>query len=141
MIQKKNTDLLIEPRVRDLSSTVFTNVDTIVSRGYREAEPYREYFRKLADSLDRIGIQKPIENIPGNQLFRIDKIEVTGNIFYTDNQIAGVLGISPGDRIDKDLIREKIDLLYGKSWFEKVKYRVTSRNDSMILAIDCIEHP
>jgi len=141
MIQKKITDLLIEPRVRDLSSTVFTNVDTIVSRGYRASEPYREYFRKLADSLDRIGIQKPIENIPGNQLFRIDKIEVTGNIFYTDNQIAGVLGISPGDRIDKDLIREKIDLLYGKSWFEKVKYRVTSRNDSMILAIDCIEHP
>ena len=141
MIQKKITDLLIEPKIRDLSSTVFTNVDTIVARGYRAAEPHREHFRKLADSLGRIGMQKPLENILGNQVFRIDKIEVTGNIFYTDNQIEGVLGISPGDRIDKDLIREKIDLLYGKTWFEKVKYRITSRNDSLILAIDCIEHP
>jgi len=141
MLQKEITDLLIEPKVRDLSSTVFTNVDTIVSRGYRAAEPFREYFRKLADSLGRIRMQKPLENILGNQILRIDKIEVIGNIFYTDNQITGVLGILPGDRIDKDLIREKIDLLYGKTWFEKVKYRITSRNDSMILAIDCIEHP
>lgn len=141
LIQKKIPDLLIEPRIRDLSSTVFTNIDTIVSRGYRAAEPYREYFRKLADSLGRIGMQMPLENILDNQVFRIDKIEVTGNILYTDNQIAGVLGISPGERIDKDHIREKIDLLYGKTWFEKVKYRITSRNDSLILSIDCIEHP
>lgn len=141
LIQKKIPDLLIEPKIRDLSSTVFTSVDTIVNRGYKAAKPYREYFRKLADSLDRIGMQKPLEDILGNQVFRINKIEVTGNIFYTDNQITGVLGIAPGERIDKDLIRGKIDLLYGKTWFEKVKYRITSRNDSLILTIDCIERP
>lgn len=139
--QKKIPDLLIEPKVRDLSSTIFTSVDTIVNRGYKAAMPYKEYFRKLADSLDRIGNQKPLENILDNQIFRIDKIEVNGNIFYTDNQITGVLGIAPGESIDKNLIRGKIDLLYGKTWFEKVKYRITSRNDSMILTIVCIEQP
>ncbi len=46
MIQKKITDLLIEPKVRDLSSTVFTNVDTIVSRGYKAAEPLQGIFQE-----------------------------------------------------------------------------------------------
>jgi NTE family protein len=139
--QKKITDLLIEPKVRDFSSTVFYNVDTLVERGYKAASPYREYFRKLADSLNIIGPQKPLENILENQIWSFDKIEVTGNVLYADYQIRGVLGIAPGDKVDKKTIRDKIDLLYGKTWFEKVKYRITSRNDSLILFIDCIERP
>lgn len=141
MIQKKITDLLIEPKVREFSSAVFTNVDTLVARGYKAATPHSEYFRRLADSLNMISPQKPIYNILDNQLFAFDRIEITGNKLYTDYQILGVLGISPGEKIDKNLIREKIDLLYGKTWFEKVKYRITSRNDSLILFIDCIEQP
>ncbi len=137
--QKKITDLLIEPKVRDFPSTMFSNVDTLVERGYKAASPYREYFRKLADSLNMIGPQKPIENILDNRIFAFDKIEVTGNSLYADYQILGVLGIDPGDKVDKKIIRDKIDLLYGKTWFEKVKYRITSRNDSLILFIDCIE--
>jgi NTE family protein len=139
--QKKITDALIEPKIKDFHSTVFTNVDTIVERGYKAALPYREYFRKLADSLNLISPQKPLENILNNKVFSFDKIEVTGNVLYSDYQILGVLGIAPGDKIDKNIIREKIDLLYGKTWFEKVKYRITSRNDSLILFIDCIEQP
>ena len=139
--QKKMTDLLIEPKVRDFPSTMFSNVDTLVERGYKAASPYREYFRKLADSLNIIGPQKPLENILDNQIWSFDKIEVTGNMLYADYQIRGVLGIAPGDKVDKKTIRDKIDLLYGKTWFEKVKYRITSRNDSLILFIDCLERP
>ena len=53
----------------------------------------------------------------------------------------GVLDIKPGDKVDKYLISDRIELLYGKAWFEKVKYRVLPRNDSLILVIDCIEKP
>jgi NTE family protein len=55
--------------------------------------------------------------------------------------ILGVLEIEPGDKVDRFIITEKIELLYGKVWFEKVKYRFVSRNDSLILAIDCTEKP
>jgi NTE family protein len=139
--QKKISDLLIEPKVRDFPSTVFSNVDTLVERGYKAALPYKDYFRKLADSLNFISPQKPLENIFDNQIWSFDKIEVTGNVLYADYQIRGVLGIAPGDKVDKKIIRDKIDLLYGKTWFEKVKYRILSRNDSLILFIDCIERP
>jgi NTE family protein len=139
--QKKITDLLLEPKVRDFPSTMFSNVDTLVERGYKAASPYREYFRKLADSLDIIGPQKPLENILDNQIWSFDKIEVTGNVLYADYQIRGVLGIAAGDKVDKKILSDKIDILYGKTWFEKVKYRIASRNDSLILVIDCIERP
>ena len=140
-IQKKLTNVLIEPKVREFPSTLFSNIDTIVERGYKAALPHKEYFRKLADSLNIICPQKPVENILDNQVFTFDKIEVTGNVLYKDYQILGILGIAPGDKIDKDILREKIDLLYGKTWFEKAKYRITSRNDSLILTVDCIDHP
>jgi hypothetical protein len=49
--------------------------------------------------------------------------------------------VSGQEEIDKNFITEKIDLIYGKTWFEKVKYRILSRNDSLVLVIDCIEEP
>ncbi len=138
-IQKKVTDLLIEPKVKGLSSMVFSNIDSIVERGYKAALPYKDYFRRLADSINRFGPAKVPENILNRQLISFDKIEITGNKIYSDSQILGVLGIRPGEKIDKNTITEKIDLLFGKTWFEKVKYRILNRNDSLILNIDCIE--
>ncbi len=81
------------------------------------------------------------ENILDRQVFSFEKIEIDGNKIYSDDQILGFLGIEPGEEIDKNRINEKIDLIYGKRWFEKVKYRILSRNDSLILVIDCIEEP
>ncbi len=43
--------------------------------------------------------------------------------------------------LPKTMLSEKIDLLYGKAWFEKVKYRIEPVNDSLILVIDCDEKP
>lgn len=39
------------------------------------------------------------------------------------------------------MLSEKIELLYGKAWFEKVKYRIRPVNDSLVLVIDCEEKP
>jgi NTE family protein len=139
--QKKFTDLLIEPRVKGFSSTVFTIVDTIYERGYKAALPHKEYFKKLADSLNSIGPQKPLENILDRQIYSIDKIEISGNKLYYSSQILGILDIEPGDKIGKNYITDKIDLLYGKGWFENIQYRILSRNDSLILFIDCKENP
>jgi NTE family protein len=139
--QKKLIDILIEPDVRDFSSTVFTNSDSIINRGYIAALPFREKFRKLADSLDRLGPQKPVESILNKKAFEFDRIEVTGNELINDDQILGVLDIIPGQKVTSEMLGEKIDLLYGRSWFEKVKYRVVPGNDSLKLVIECQEKP
>jgi len=139
--QKQLIDILIEPKVRDLSSTVFTNADSIINRGYIAALPFREKFKKLADSLNLIGNQQPVEFLLNKHSYSFNDIEIEGNDVISDDQILGILDIKTGEIIDKDLLSEKIDLLYGRSWFEKVKYRIVPKNDSLTLVIDCIEKP
>lgn len=134
-------DYLVEPYTYDVSMMDFGNVDTLVERGYKAAVPYREAFRRLADSLNNIGPQEPLKPLLDKQLYSFDKIEITGNKVNTDAQILGVLNIKPGEKVDKDRLTEAIELLYGKAWFDKIRYRITPRNDSLILVVDCIEKP
>ena len=139
--QKQLIDILIEPKVKDLSSTVFTNVDSIIHRGYIAALPFRDKFRKLADSLNLIGKQEQVEFLLNKNSYAFNRIEIIGNDIISDDQILGVLDIKAGEPIDKNMLSNKIDLLYGRSWFEKVKYRIVPGNDSLKLVIDCIEKP
>jgi NTE family protein len=139
--EKKLVNVLIKPETEKFSIFQFENVDSLIQRGYEAALPYKEYFRKLADSLNFISSQKPIESILDKKSYTFNKIEITGNKSYSDEQILGVLNIKPETKVDKYLLTDRIELLYGKAWFDKVKYRVLPRNDSLILAIDCIEKP
>ncbi len=139
--EKKKIDILIEPYTDDMSSTVFTNSDSIIMRGYKAALPFREKFRRLADSLNRLGPRKPDSVILNKKPYVFDKIEITGNKINSDEEILGVLNLTPHQPVDKDILTDKMELLYGRAWFEKVKYRIVPRNDSLILVIDCIEKP
>jgi NTE family protein len=139
--QEKLVNVLIQPQTGKFPITGFENVDSLVQKGYEAALPHKEYFRKLADSLNRIGPQKPINKILDKQTYTFDKIEIRGNKSYSDLQIRGVLDIEPEEKIDKYMLTDRIELLYGKAWFDNVKYRVIPRNDSLILVIDCVEKP
>ena len=139
--EKKLVDVLIKPQTEGFSIFDFDNVDSLIQRGYKAALPYKSRFKKLADSLDRIGPQKPIRNILNKKSYTFDKIEISGNKNYSNEQILGVLDLRPGQKTDKYMLTDRIELLYGKAWFDKVKYRVIPRNDSLILAIDCIDKP
>jgi NTE family protein len=139
--QMKYLDLLIEPDLKNISFSAFNNADTIIARGYRAALPFSGYFKKLADSLDRIGPRKETPDILGKKYYQFDRIQIDGNTIHTDAQIRGVLGIEPGGNVGSDLLSEKIELLYGKGWFEKVKYRVKTEDNLYILVVECYEKP
>lgn len=139
--EKKIVDVLIRPNTDKLSIFQFENVDSLFERGYQAALPFKPYFRKLADSLNKIGPQKPLEQILDKKSYTFEKVEIKGNKTYSEEQISGVLDIKAGQKVDKYMLTDRIELLYGKAWFDKVKYRVVSRNDSLILVIDCIEKP
>ncbi len=139
--EKSKTDILIEPDMRDYTTLDFSHIDSIVATGYRAALPYREKFKRLADSLNAIGAQPPLVPLPEIKYHVFDRIDVTGNNITRDEEIIGVLNISPGQRVSRDLLADRIELLYGKGWFEKVSYRIIPRNDSLLLEIDCIERP
>ena len=112
--QRKMIDYLIEPDHTGLSSMVFSNVDTIVQRGYRSAVPFREKFRRLADSLDRLGPRKPLKVIENREDYVFDRIEINGNYVIPDDQITGLMEIRPGIPVQRDYLSDQIDLLYGR---------------------------
>lgn len=139
--EKKLIDYLIVPNENGISITSFSQVDTIYQRGYRAAAPFREKFRRLADSLNRLGPQKEVKFLENIDSYIFDEIEVTGNSVISDDQILGILEIAPGKTVRKDYLNDKIDLLYGRAWFEKVKYRIIPSGQSLKLVIECTEKP
>jgi len=139
--QKKLIDKLIVPVVKKISSMDFNPVDSIVEIGYKAALPYKEYFRRLADSLDKLGKQEPLPYILDKKYYSFDRIEIIGNSNIPDWQVLGVLDIATGEKVDKSKLFDKIELIYGMNWFDKVKYRIEPRNDSLILVIDCTDKP
>ena len=139
--EKKYVSILVKPNVDRFSVAGFSNVDSLVNAGYMAAIPFRKEFRKLADSLNMLGRMRPIAQLPDNRHLTFDKIEVHGNSHYSEDIILGVLDINPGDAVTRDEITDKIELLYGKSWFEKIRYRIDNRNDSVVLSIECEEMP
>lgn len=139
--QRKLVRYLIIPNLKGYSSMDFSRVDSIFMRGYKAAAPFREEFRRLADSLNTFGLQEPLKSILGKKYYRCDRIEINGNVNYSDRQVMGILGIQPGDSVDQYMMKEKTDLLYGTTWFDKVEYRIVPKNDSMILVLECREKP
>jgi NTE family protein len=139
--EKKLVDVLIKPETTGLSVFGFDNSDSLIQRGYIAALPFKAYFKKLADSLNAIGIQEPLKNIFDKKDYTFNKITINGNKSYSEAQIRGVLDINPGQKVNRSMLTERIELLYGKAWFDKVKYRIIPRNDSLFLVIDCVEKP
>ncbi len=139
--QKQLTDILLEPEIGEVSTLSFNDVDSIIEKGYREALKHKEVFKRLADSLDAFGPREPVRPLPDVQYYRFDSIRVTGNKIISEAQIIGVLDVSPGEDVDRTLLEERIELLYGKNWFEKVRYRIIPESDSLILEIECMERP
>ncbi len=139
--QKRETDILFEPDLSNIGTLSFNNVDSIIAEGYREAEKYRETFRRLADSLDAFAPRAPVIMLPDVEYYRFDTVMITGNSMISDEQITGILGIRPGESVDRGLLEDRIELLYGKNWFEKVSYRIRPEAGRLALMIDCIEQP
>jgi NTE family protein len=140
-IQKKLVNIMILPVIKKISVLDFNPVDTLVQIGYKAALPYKEYFKRLADSLNSYGKQKPLPDILDKKYYAFDRIEIKGNKIIPDWQILGVLDISAYEKVDKLKLYDKIELLYGMNWFEKVKYKIEPRNDSLLLVIECAEKP
>ncbi|MHC1731750.1 MAG: patatin-like phospholipase family protein [Bacteroidales bacterium] len=139
--QKRETDIMIEPDLPGVNTLSFSHPDSIIERGYREALKYSDIFRRLADSLNNFGPARKVVPLPDVKYYRFNSIRVKGNSIIPDWQIIGVLDIRPGEDVDRALLNERIELLYGKNWFEKVKYRIVPEGNLLTLEIECIERP
>ncbi|MRR20286.1 hypothetical protein EG827_08835, partial [bacterium] len=74
--QKRLTDIMVEPGLKGYSTMSFSDVDSIIERGYHDALKYKDRFIRLADSLDAMGPRNQVTPLPDVRFYEFDTIRV-----------------------------------------------------------------
>ena len=131
--EKSKVDILIEHEFGGITLTDFEMADSLINIGYRAAQKQIQELKKVRSNnthRDTRLISKAI---------KVDRIQVEGNELFNDAHIIKYLGIEPGDMIDQDMMKEKMDKLYGLTLFNKIDYAISKENGNNILHIRCSE--
>ena len=135
--------VLIEPDLGELGGNSFDAVDSIIVRGERSARLYLEEMKLLADSLELPVHAKSVVNdsseIVAKEQFYIDSIEVLGNERIPREFILGKLKINEHSWVNHNYIQERIEVVYGTQYFEKIGYRIVEYDTNALLTLDIVE--
>ena len=132
--QKKNVDILIEHDFGDISPTDFDKLDSLIIIGYNATKKHIAELRKLKNT-----------NLPKEKLvvkpkkYLVNNIKIDGNSIISDYQIKKQLKINTGDSISRDILKVRMDRLYGIFAFNRIDYEIENNNKSINLKIRCIE--
>jgi len=137
--QIKNVDIYVEPDITGYSSASFSETDKIAIRGIEAGEKFYPVFKHLADSLNQFGpVHKP-EKLILKDTFTIEKITIVGNDKLTDKLIKGKLRIEEGKVMSLNQIENRVSLLYGTRYFDKVTYEIINNGTEDELLIRVVE--
>jgi NTE family protein len=143
-IQKKSCDLLIEPRVQNISAASFSAVDSLLHVGNEAGSKYYPYFKKIADSLKaRYPSYKYRTNrLPAVKTIVIDDIKPKGLINYKEKGFLNELGLQPGRAYTGNEVTEAIRSVMSSRKFKRVAffYEPTTVGHAN-LKIEVIENP
>lgn len=139
--QKEFVDIYIEPDIEGFSSGSFSETDEIFIRGMETGARYLPVFKKLADSLNRFGPPSIPKKLVRKDSFLINEVTILGNEKITDKLIKGKLRIEEGKQMSLGQVEDRISLLYGTRYFEKVTYQLVNRGDMDELIVRVLEEP
>lgn len=139
--QLKKCDLLIEPNLKDFSTGSFKEAADILVQGDQAGEKYKDRFKKLADSLRAIEplhqINKPLQV----ESYSFSAINVIGNKAIPEEYILGKMRIKANEPISVTKLTNKLTLVYGTQYFEKMWYEILGDSTNSTLNIHVIERP
>ncbi len=139
--QKELVDIYIEPDIEGFSSGSFSETDKIFVRGQEAGRKFLPVFKKLADSLNRLGSPRMPVKVARQDTFIVNKVTVLGNKKLTDELIKGKLRIKEGIPMTLDQIENRVSLLYGTRYFDKVTYEVVNHGETDELVVHVLEAP
>jgi NTE family protein len=137
--QIKLVDIMITPNLEGYSTASFNAADGIMASGYKAGEEFYPTFKKLADSLSVYGLKPPPPRPVNPPTYKFDNIIIQGNKIVPDELIEGKLRIEPGKEFTIDELEDRISLLYGTLYFEKIVYTINPLTST--LTIKVIESP
>jgi len=139
--QLAKCDILIQPNLEGFSTGSFSMAPQILARGREAGKPYVEVFRHLADSLKQFGPLHQVVRPDIQERYTFDDIQIEGTKVIDDDFILGEMRVKPGTPVTIEHIEERLKLLYGTQYFEKIWYEILGPKDHQILKIIFVEHP
>jgi NTE family protein len=118
----------------------FTDHDSIIAFGEREARPYFNQIKALADSLNAIEY-KPMKTFtatPVDQIF-INSVQIKGYKKFAGSYFKNYFNVSEDTVFTLEGIEKSIRQMYGTRFFEKVNYEVHHSNKKSDLIINVKE--
>lgn len=117
------TDIYIQPDLVPYSIMSFSDYDSIINRGERDARKFLPQLKRLADSLNAI---EPVVNCvrdaqPLDSVYVV-LIEYRGLKNVSKSFINGTLAIKPGTWVKLDELENRIKHAYGSGFFEYITY-------------------
>ncbi|MFO8236405.1 MAG: patatin-like phospholipase family protein [Bacteroidales bacterium] len=120
--QMKMADILIIPKLGDLSSTDFSKSDTIAKIGKEATLKVKERLEKLADTLNLSF--EPVEKPFSREFVLISDVQVENVQYVEKSFIIGQGNIFPGNYTTRKKIDEAVERLYGTGYFRNVGYQL-----------------
>lgn len=133
--QMELADVLIFPDLTGYGTYSFDKTGEIIDRGTDTGKNYLNIFKQLADTVLTTAPKRPNIVKYGPEKFTIDHVKITGNEYVDSELIQGKLRIQHGEEISIDKLEQRINLLYGTRYFEKIVYTIDQHTNTLILRI------
>lgn len=137
--QKKLVDILISPNLEGYSTGSFSYTEEIIARGKEAGTEFLPVFKKLADSLSVFGKMVPRTRPVNPSSYKFNYIIIEGNKIVPDELIKGKLRLEQGKEFSIKQLEDRISLLYGTLYFEKIVYTINPLTSTLLIKV--IESP
>ncbi|MDH4294980.1 MAG: patatin-like phospholipase family protein [Cyclobacteriaceae bacterium] len=134
-------NVLIQPNLDGFATGSFNMASQILERGEEAGKAYVEIFRHLADSLRQFGPPRTVVKPVIQNEYIFDDVQVEGTDVIEKEFVLGKLQVKTGTSVSIDHIEERIRLIYGTLYFEKIWYEILGPKGHRILKISVVEHP
>ncbi len=124
--EKKLCNLIIEPPVDQYSAGSFGASDDIMRIGKEIGNLYYPYFKRLADSLNKLypTPYNPNNRLPGTQKIIIDEMEFVGIKNTSKDLLMDKIDIHPGKSYTADQINKGFRKAYSSRYYDNVYYEL-----------------
>jgi len=134
-------NILILPNLEGYSTASFKNAVGILERGTEAGEAYLEVFKKLADSLNQLGPSRKVIKPTIETEYVFEEVQVEGNQVIDKDFIIGKMQVNTGEKVSIDHIEQRLQLIYGTQYFEKLWFEILGTKEHQLLKIHVTERP
>ncbi len=138
-------DILIKPAISEYNMLSFNRaaVDTMMLRGYEAALGKKDALLQLRDEVGRAKakeVGRKAVNIALTPV-KVGEVEFSGVSGNEEKMLSALIGIEPGESLDKAAIDDAMCKLQATGAFASVKYSLLGSEEPYRLVFECVTSP